>query len=57
MSAGANRKSRAGKGRWVGMVRVSLMWKATPESRPEGDEGMCDTEVWGKARRKKGRAR
>lgn len=31
--------------------------KVTPESRPEGDEGMFDTEVWGKARRKKGRAR
>lgn len=27
VSAGANRKSRVGKGRWVGMVRVSLCWR------------------------------
>lgn len=27
----------------VGMVRLSLTLKMTPESRPEGDEAMCDT--------------
>lgn len=26
------------------MVRLSLTLKMTPESRPEGDEAMCDTE-------------
>ena len=26
------------------MVRLSLTLKMTPESRPEGDEAICDTE-------------
>lgn len=40
----------------VGMVRLSLTLKMTPESRPEGDEAMCDTGLE-EAQRKEGRAR
>lgn len=34
------------------MVRVSLTLKMTPESRPEGDEAVCDTEGLEEAQKK-----